>query len=62
MPDTLVAAGIIFAAVPMLTVYPILARRAGTDGIAAAALMAATLGGFFTITIVLAILRARGLA
>ncbi|MCB1429587.1 MAG: AEC family transporter, partial [Nitratireductor sp.] len=42
----LVATGILFASVPMFTVYPILARRFGSDGAAATALIVATVIGF----------------
>ena len=52
----LVATGILFASVPMFTVYPILARRFGSDGAAATALIVATVIGFVTITVVLGML------
>lgn len=54
VPPELRATGIIFASVPMFTVYPILARHFAMDGVAAAALIVATAAGFVTITAVLA--------
>ncbi len=47
------AAGILFASMPMIAVYPILGRRFGVDGMCAAALLAATVTGFVTVTLAL---------
>ncbi|ESR23383.1 Auxin Efflux Carrier [Lutibaculum baratangense AMV1] len=55
VPDDLKIAGIIIASAPSLGVYPILGRRFGLDRMCAAALMFATVAGFFTITTVLAL-------
>ncbi|WP_099864301.1 AEC family transporter [Pararhizobium haloflavum] len=53
-PDLVVAA-VIFAGVPMLSVYPIFGQRFGMEGVCAAALMVATLAAFFTTTMLLGI-------
>lgn len=46
------AAATLFAAMPMLTIFPILAQRAGAQGLAAAALVAATALSFVTLAFV----------
>lgn len=56
VPDELVAAGILFSSVSMLTIYPIFARRAGMENTAAAALIIATVCGLVTTAGVLALL------
>lgn len=58
VPPDLMAAGIILASSPMLTVYPIFGQRFGLGGLAAAALVAATAAGFVTMTVVLGLLAA----
>jgi len=60
VPRELAAAGILFAAVPMITIYPILGRRFGLEGISAAAMVVATAAGFVSVTIVLALLLGGG--
>ena len=47
------AAGIIMAGAPMLTIYPILGERFGCGGMSAAALLCATTASFVTMMIVL---------
>jgi malonate transporter len=42
VPAGLAAVGIVISAVSMVTIYPILSKRVGMDGLAAAALMVAT--------------------
>jgi len=54
----LMAAGIILAASPMLTVYPILAARFGLGQLGAVALVAATALSFITLTAVIGLLPA----
>ncbi|MBO6716679.1 MAG: AEC family transporter [Rhizobiaceae bacterium] len=54
IPTELMAAGIIFAAAPMITVYPILGARFGHERLAAAALLATTLAGAATMVAALA--------
>ncbi len=56
MPRELQLAAILFAAVPIMGIFTILAQRHGHEGLAAAAQMAATVGSFVTLTIVLWIL------
>jgi malonate transporter and related proteins len=56
VPEDLMAAGIILASAPMITVYAIFGQRFGLGGLAAAALVAATAAGFITMTIVLGLL------
>jgi len=55
VPPGLMAAGIILAGSPMLTIYPILAARFGYDRAGAAALFFATALSFVTLTVLLAI-------
>ena len=49
----LTAVGIVLASVSMITVYPILSRRTGTDSVAAATLIIATALALVTISITL---------
>lgn len=51
-------AAVLFAAMPMLSIYPVLAQRFGHERFSAAALLAATVGSFFTITALIALLPA----
>jgi malonate transporter len=44
-------AAVIFACVPMLSIYPILGQRYHLEGVCAAALMGATVTSFFSITV-----------
>ncbi len=53
VPAGLMAAGIIMAGAPMLTIYPILGERFGCGGMSAAALLCATTASFVTMMIVL---------
>jgi malonate transporter len=53
VPPGLMAAGVILAGSPMLTIYPILGARFGYDRVCAAALLAATALSFVTLAIVL---------
>ena len=46
-------AAVIFASVPMLSIYPILAQKYGFEGYSAAALMLATVLSFVTISVIL---------
>lgn len=50
MPAELRTAVVVFAAVPMLGIYPILAQRHGHDHMAAAAQLGTTVASFFTLT------------
>lgn len=50
VPAGLMAAGIILASAPMLTVYPIFGQRFGLGALCAAALVAATAASFATMT------------
>jgi predicted permease len=47
------AAAVIFAATPMLSIYPILAQKYGFEEMCAAALLLATVLSFGTISLVL---------
>lgn len=53
VPPALMAAGIVIASAPMLTVYPIFGQRFGLEGLCAAALVVTTVVGFLTMTVVL---------
>jgi len=48
---------VLTAASPMLGIFPILAQRHGHDGLAAAALLGATVASFFTISTLLWVFR-----
>jgi len=50
---TLRAAAVVFAGVPMLSIYPILAQKYGFEGFCAAALLLATVLSFVTISVIL---------
>jgi malonate transporter and related proteins len=58
VPAPLVAAGLILAAAPMLTVYPIFGQRFGLGPLCSVALLAATAASFVTLTIVLSLVLA----
>jgi predicted permease len=47
------AAAVVFASVPMLSIYPILAQKYGLEAFCAAALVLATILSFVTISIIL---------
>ena len=47
------AAGVVFAGVPMLSIYPIVAQKYGLESFCAAALLLATVLSFVTITVML---------
>ena len=47
---TLLAGALLFACAPMISVYPLLGQRYGMAGVSAAALMAATLSAFVTLS------------
>lgn len=56
LPDVdpaLMAAGVLFASAPMLSIYPILGQRFGVDGRCAAALLLTTVASFVTISTLL---------
>ena len=55
VPSGLMAAGIILASAPMFTIYPIIGERFGLGGLCAAALVAATVVSFATMTLVIGI-------
>ena len=48
----LTAAATLFAAMPMLSIFPIIAQRARIEGLAATALVAATASSFVTLVLV----------
>ena len=60
IPAELQAVAILLASVSMITIYPLLARRAGMDGIAAAALICATSIALVTISLVLLLVAPSG--
>ncbi|MGQ7956344.1 AEC family transporter [Pseudomonas sp. SP16.1] len=57
----LMVAGLLFAGAPMMSIYPILGQRFGLQQRCAAALVAATVLAFFSISGLLALLRWQGL-
>ncbi len=56
------AAALMFAAMPMLGIYPVLAQRHGHQGFCSAALLAATVSSFVTISLVIALIPAQWIA
>lgn len=54
-------AAVLFAAVPMMSIYPVLAQRHGHERLCSAALLVATLTSFVTIAVCLALLPAHWL-
>ena len=50
------AAAVLFAAMPMMSIYPVLAQRFGHERFCAAALLAATVASFFTLSVAIALL------
>ncbi len=61
MPETdptLATAAVIFAAMPMLSIYPVLGQKYGQAGFCAAALLLTTVLSFFTISALLWVLKA----
>ena len=57
LPADLRTCAVLFAAMPMLSVYPVLAQRYGQEKLCAAVLLAATASSFVTITLLLWFLR-----
>lgn len=57
MPRELQMALVMTSAVPMMSIYPLLAQKYGQDGMAASALLGATIASFFTLTALLWVLR-----
>lgn len=57
MARELQVAVLVMSAVPMLGIYPILAQKHGHDGMAAAAQLGTTVTSFFTLTLLLWVLR-----
>ncbi|MGA4449031.1 AEC family transporter [Ectopseudomonas chengduensis] len=57
----LMVAGVLFASAPMLSVFPILGQRFGLEERCAAALVGCTVLAFFSISVLLALLRWQGL-
>jgi len=55
IPAPMVLAGVVIAAAPMMSVYPILGQRFGLEGRCAAALVLTTLASFITVSAVLMI-------
>lgn len=62
VPRGLMAAGIVMAAAPMLSVYPIFGARYGKEGMCAAALLVATAASTVTLVVVLALVGASSAA
>ncbi|SFB62267.1 AEC family transporter, partial [Azotobacter beijerinckii] len=60
LPDVdpvLMVAGVLFASAPMLSVYPIFGQRFGVEGRCAAALLFTTLMSFFSISLLIGIMK-----
>jgi hypothetical protein len=56
VPAPLLGAAVLFAAMPMLSIYPVLAQRHGHERFSAAALLAVTLLSFVTISTMIALM------
>lgn len=57
IPLPIMLAGMVMASAPMMSVYPILGQRYGVEGRCAAALVVTTLASFFTISVLLVVVR-----
>ncbi|MDE1165378.1 MAG: AEC family transporter [Pseudomonas sp.] len=57
LPLPMMLAGLVLASAPMMSVYPILGQRYGVEGRCAAALVITTLASFFTISLLLIVMR-----
>lgn len=55
------AAAVLFACVPMLSIYPILGQKYGLEGLCSAALVAATVASFLTISFFIWLIKVGGL-
>lgn len=60
-PDSapLRTAAVLYAAVPMMSIYPVLGQRHGHDGFCAGALLVATVGSFFSVNALIMLLSSR---
>ncbi|MDW0360138.1 AEC family transporter [Vreelandella venusta] len=47
------AGALLFAAAPMISIYPLLGQRYGVDGVSATAMLVATVASFFTLSLVI---------
>lgn len=61
LDPVLLATGVLFAAMPMITIYPIIGAQFGEDRATAAALFAATIAAFATVPLTLVALETAGL-
>ncbi|MBT2789052.1 MULTISPECIES: AEC family transporter [unclassified Halomonas] len=60
--DPLYMAGaLLFAAAPLISIYPLLGQRYGLDGVSAAALLVATIASFFTLSLIIWLMTLSGL-
>lgn len=60
--DPLYMAGaLIFAAAPLISIYPLLGQRYGVGGISAAAMLMATVASFFTLSLIIGLISLSGL-
>lgn len=57
-PPALRQAGVLLAAMPVMSIYPIFAQRHGHEGDAAATLLLTTLGSFFSLNLLIALVHA----
>lgn len=58
LPAEMKQAGVLLAAMPVMSIYPIFAQRHGYEGDAAATLLLTTLGSFLTLNLLIAMLHA----
>lgn len=58
LPGEMKQAGVLLAAMPVMSIYPIFAQRHGLEGDAAATLLLTTLGSFLTLNLLIAMLHA----
>ena len=61
LDPVLIAGGVIFASVPMMSIYPLLGARFGLAGLSAAALLSATVLSCLSITAAILLLERGGL-
>lgn len=61
MDPLYIAGAVIFAAAPMISIYPLFGQRYGLGGISAAAMLVATVASFFTLSLIIGLMSLSGL-
>jgi len=56
-----IAGALLFAAAPMISIYPLFGQRYGLGGVSAAAMLVATVASFFTLSLIIGLMSLLGL-